>query len=57
MLKRLMEKKSAYNFDQWKTERKKQVDTVKRLCKYNPSITTREAFNRRKSWTRGTSRG
>ena len=50
MLKRLQDRQSVYNVQTWESERKNQVKTLRRICKYGLSIAPKTS---RKSRRRG----
>ena len=51
LLKRLQSRGSTYNISEWEKDRKQQMKDIKRICKYNPSISTKK--QRGKSRQRG----
>ena len=52
MLNRLMGKSSTYNVTKWETDRRQQVQDVKRICKYDINKFSLALKKKRKSKSR-----
>lgn len=45
LLRRLQSRESNYNVDSWVRDRRKQERQIRKLCKYEPSISTAKSFS------------
>lgn len=48
MLRRLQDQKSSYNVSLWEQERKKEIERVKQICVYKPSLIREEKIRIRR---------